>query len=289
MRRRTTSWSVAVYLRACAIAGIALMLAACAGSDRPYYHDDFGEFETSRGSLKDTPPKPRRARPTPVRKASAKRRTIKSQRKVGRRVQSINNRPNDAAGRAPAPYAPSSTATRGQREAQADPSLTDASPSAPTASLERDDRVPRITPTRPTDTGPDTGNRTVPEPSSRTPRFSNTLGANDDVRCPPSNTACVDGLRALLDDAARAWIDKPARASDYLSGARLVAYGQIRGDLNCRQLLRGIQEARTGEIALGAAIKDEQDRGGEAERLQPVQRIASDVRTKLETARADRC
>ncbi|MEO0799468.1 MAG: hypothetical protein AAFY53_09730 [Pseudomonadota bacterium] len=132
-------------------------------------------------------------------------------------------------------------------------------------------------------TGPETA-----QPPATAGRFARPIAPNA-VTCPEDNAACEPAVRALLSDAARAWVERPAKAQDYVSGARLVAYDQLRADLTCKELLIGIQEAQTAVLALGAAVADEKALNRDPSKLQAVADMAGRVERRLTSTREQKC
>ncbi|MEO0673162.1 MAG: hypothetical protein AAFZ05_14175, partial [Pseudomonadota bacterium] len=110
-----------------------------------------------------------------------------------------------------------------------------------------------------------------------------------DVKCVAGNQVCPGEVDKLLADRTLAWISKSARAEDYVSGARLIAYSRVRNEMSCKQIARGLDEAQTALIALGAAISDESKLGRPTGNLTATRRIAVAVRDQLNGARKARC
>ncbi len=110
-----------------------------------------------------------------------------------------------------------------------------------------------------------------------------------EVACVAGNAVCPDEVKALLADRALTWISRSAKAEDYVSGARLIAFNRVRNEMSCKQIARGLDEAQTALIALGAAIADESKLGRPTRNLTATRRIAVAVRDRLNAARKERC
>jgi hypothetical protein len=115
-----------------------------------------------------------------------------------------------------------------------------------------------------------------------------------DVQCPvlPNGSRdpdCQMALTRLLLERANTWVERPPTAADYVSGARLVAFAQLRNRLTCERLKTGLSESQTAIIALRAAIDGESTVGRSTDRLERTRELAVDVRARLEIANEERC
>ena len=102
----------------------------------------------------------------------------------------------------------------------------------------------------------------------------------------------VDKLKAMMADPARKWVWQKTSAEDYLSGIRLFAYRGAKGQLDCRELARGIDETRAAEQALDSAIAKQASSAAAPEaggHLVRVRELARQTRAELMVESGKRC
>ncbi|MEL6298147.1 MAG: hypothetical protein AAFQ45_06230 [Pseudomonadota bacterium] len=300
--------------RAACIAAFALILAGCSHHiDRADFSDvDFDQW----GAVEDEPPpKKVRKRKRTARKAKPKvrraslRRTSKPKPpprpKPALRIprpQPVPEQdlyaptpapPQPAAAPEPAPTVPKPI--EAARAPESKPPPTDAR-----SALGRQPAVatpPVLNPQAPTSGAPDTEEKEEQRTASAAPlengrmalTSKNAAAAETKISCVAGNRVCPDKLAGLMQDKSLGWISTPARAEDYVSGARLIAYDRLKPELSCKQMVRGLEESQTAIVALGAAITDENALGRPTKGLTATRRIALAVRDRLLAARKARC
>ena len=268
-----------------------LVVAGCAYHyDRPIYDDD---FRSGYGSVKDDPPprsRPRRSyseqrEPQRTRASRAQSETRAQTRQRSKRLAAV--RPGATPARRTRPQ-PGPAVDRPGRSGDT-ANRTPAAPRPPA-----DSGVSRYAPSRPlasSDTGRPAATDSPAQPAMTTPaRRPQPAGDGADaINCPRGVRGCTGELARLLAASNLAWVSAPATAADYVSGARLVAFGRLKDRLTCAQIATGLDESQTGLVALGAAIRDEQSLGRPTENLAATRAIALRVNTALTAEQAQRC
>lgn len=100
--------------------------------------------------------------------------------------------------------------------------------------------------------------------------------------CLDDSQGCVDRrlslVNAMTNDPGRAWIGRPASASEHHSGVRLFAYQKTKDQLTCEELAKGIADLGEAKSVLAGGPPP----GGSAERTNAVKAMTDDVRAQLE-------
>jgi hypothetical protein len=129
----------------------------------------------------------------------------------------------------------------------------------------KDDPAPQAAPPEP---------RLAAPPPAAPPRPYRPASRPESPAC-TTGSACLNALKALIDNPDRSWIGRPQSAADYATGTRLFAYRALHGRLNCRELelaladtlratkafrtpVPGITPAQAGRVLdLTAAVEEE--------------------------------
>jgi hypothetical protein len=95
---------------------------------------------------------------------------------------------------------------------------------------------------------------------------------------------CASVLKAMVDDADRAWVNWPASAKTLANGVRLFAYRSLRPKLTCRELTTALHELAIAMAAFAGPVSGLEQ--GEVDRARA---LTGQVEGELKTERVARC